>query len=171
LLLSASRLVNTKLLKQRILQLYSDIFEGFITHRQTILDLLEIQEGEDCQIELPPQTTAAPLSLSPATDRKWRLYQEVVAQMQLIIKSTSPEQFVDSVQRLLEFLEQQDFPTEEIQKKVITQAIIKRAEKDQMFQKQLLEWEKKVDDAARHSIVGEAVRLAIALILAETQPP
>jgi hypothetical protein len=68
-------------------------------------------------------------------------------------------------------LEQQDFPTEEIQKKVITQAIIKRAQKDQMFQKQLLEWEKKVDDAARFSIVGEAVRLAIALILAETQPP
>jgi hypothetical protein len=85
--------------------------------------------------------------------------------------SQAPEQFVDSVQRLLEFLKQQNISTEEIQLKVIGQAIMKRGQKDQVFQKQLLQWEETADEAARFSIVGEAVRLAIALIWSQAKSP
>jgi hypothetical protein len=99
------------------------------------------------------------------------MYQEVINQIQRIIMSQAPEQFVDSVQRLLEFLKQQNISTEEIQLKVIGQAIMKRGQKDQVFQKQLLQWEETADEAARFSIVGEAVRLAIALIWSQANSP
>jgi predicted RNA methylase len=95
----------------------------------------------------------------------------VVNQIQRIIIVQAPEQFVQSVQRLLEFLKQQNISTEQIQKKVISQVIKKRAEKDEVFQKQLLQWEEAADEAARFSIVGQAVRLAIALIWSDTQSP
>jgi hypothetical protein len=85
--------------------------------------------------------------------------------------SRAPEHCVDSVQRLLDFLKQQNISTEEIQKKVIVRATRKRAEQDQIFQKQLLKWEETAPEAARFSIVGQAVRLAIALILSEAQSP
>jgi len=49
--------------------------------------------------------------------------------------------------------------------------IKKRAEKDEVFQKQLLQWEEAADEAARFSIVGQAVRLAIALLWSPTQSP
>jgi hypothetical protein len=54
---------------------------------------------------------------------------------------------------------------------VIGQAIMKRGQKDQVFQKQLLQWEETADEAARFSIVGEAVRLAIALIWSQAKSP
>jgi hypothetical protein len=82
----------------------------------------------------------------------------------------APEQCVDSVQRLLDFLQQHNISTEEIQKRVIVQASMKRAQTDYMFQKQLLDWEETAPEAARFSIVGQAVRLAIALILSNAQP-
>jgi hypothetical protein len=97
------------------------------------------------------------------------MYQEVVNQIQRIILFQSPEQFVDSVQRLLEFLKQENISTEDIQKKVISRAIMKRAQKDQMFQKQLVQWEETANEAARFSIVGQAVRLAIALIWSQNK--
>jgi hypothetical protein len=74
------------------------------------------------------------------------------------------------VQRLLDFLQQHNISTEEIQKRVIVQASMKRAQTDYMFQKQLLDWEETAPEAARFSIVGQAVRLAIALILSNAQP-
>ncbi len=99
------------------------------------------------------------------------MYQEVVTQIQRIIMSQDPEQCIDSVQRLLKFLNEQNISTEEIQKKVIGKVIIRRAEKDQMFQKQLRQWEETADEAARFSIVGQAVRLAIALIWSNGELP
>jgi hypothetical protein len=42
---------------------------------------------------------------------------------------------------------------------------MKRAETDEIFQKQLLRWEEAASEAARFSVVGQAVRLAIATIL------
>jgi hypothetical protein len=74
------------------------------------------------------------------------------------------------VQRLLDFLQQHNISTEEIQKRVIVQASMKRAQTDYMFQKQLFDWEETAPEAARFSIVGQAVRLAIALILSNAQP-
>lgn len=166
--LSASRLINKKRLSQRILELYPEMFRRFVVQRQTLLDLLEIQENQEFKTELLTFKSARP-PLPPSVVHRLRLYQQVVAQIQRIITCKSPDQFVDSVQRLLKFLKQQNFSTEEIQKKVITQAIMKRAQKDEMFQKQLLQWEETANDAARFSIVGQTVRLAIALIWSQAQ--
>jgi hypothetical protein len=164
-------LVNTKLLSQRILQLYPKILDRFVAHRQTILDLLEIKENQDFKIEPLPLSYPPPPPPPAVGDHRRRMYQEVINQIQRIIMSQAPEQFVDSVQRLLEFLKQHNISTEEIQKKVIGQAIMKRGQKDQVFQKQLLQWEETADEAARFSIVGEAVRLAIALIWSQAKSP
>ncbi|NEP45726.1 MAG: low-complexity protein, partial [Okeania sp. SIO2H7] len=65
---------------------------------------------------------------------------------------------------LLDYLQAQGLCTEEIQQKVIAQVIIKRARKDKTFWEQLLRWEKTAPEAARISMVGEAVRYAIAIL-------
>lgn len=163
--LSANRLVNTKLISQRIVQVYPEMLQRFLTRRQLLLDLLEIKEAQNLQIErLPPLPAPPPPSLSP-THRKRQLYQEVVTQIQRIILSQAPEQCVESVERLIEFLQQQNISTEEIQKQVIGKVIMKRAEADGIFQKHLLRWEETASEAARFSVVGQAVRLAIAMIV------
>jgi hypothetical protein len=72
---------------------------------------------------------------------------------------------VESVERLIEFLQQQNISTEEIQKQVIGKVIMKRAEADGIFQKHLLRWEETASEAARCSVVGQAVRLVIAMIV------
>ena len=169
--LSTSRLVNAKLLSQRILQLYPKMFERFMAQRQTILGLLEVKENVDLNLEVILHSQAPPAPPPSSLEYRRRLYIEVVNQIQRIIIVQAPEQFVQSVQRLLEFLKQQNISTEQIQKKVISQVIKKRAEKDEVFQKQLLQWEEAADEAARFSIVGQAVRLAIALIWSDTQSP
>ncbi|HEY9597328.1 MAG TPA: low-complexity protein, partial [Cyanophyceae cyanobacterium] len=64
---------------------------------------------------------------------------------------------------------EQKIATEEIQQKVIVQAIKQRIVKDPIFQRQLLQWEETADESARFSLVGKAVRLAIALILSESK--
>jgi hypothetical protein len=169
--LSVNRLIKTKVLSQRILQLYPEMFERFAAQRQSFLDLLEIKETHDLPIELFSRPPAPPPPLLSSTDRRRRMYQEVVTQIQRIIMSQDPEHCIDSVQRLLKFLNEQNISTEEIQKKVIGKVIIKRAEKDQMFQKQLRQWEETADEVARFSIVGQAVRLAIALIWSNGELP
>lgn len=166
--LSASRWINTKLLSQRILKLYPEMFRRFLVQRLNLLDLLEIKENQALKTELLTLKNA-PSTPPPLMASRLRLYQQVVNQIQRIITSKTPDQFVESVQRLLKFLKQQNFSTEEIQKKVITQAIIKRAQTDEIFQKQLLQWEETADDVARFSIVGQTVRLAIALIWSQAQ--
>jgi uncharacterized protein YjbI with pentapeptide repeats len=168
--LSSNRWVNTKLISQRILERYPEMVKRLAACRQTILDLLEIKETRDLKIELLLHSATPPSpSLSPA-ERHRRLYQEVVTQIQRIIMSQTPEQCVNSVERLLEFLTQQNISTEEIQKKVIGLVIVKRARKDQMFQKQLLQWEETASEAARFSVLGQAVRLAIASLWSSTHP-
>jgi len=167
--LSANQIVNTKLVSQRILQLYPKILERFLIQRQTILNLLNIKENPESKIK--PLSRSSVLPPPPGlADRRRRMYQEVINQIERIIISQAPDQFVESVQRLLDFLKQQNISTEEIQKKVIVQAIMKRVEQDEIFQKLLLHWEGTADEAARFSIVGQAVRLAIALILSQGQP-
>lgn len=162
--LSTNRWVNTKLIRQRILQLYPEMLQRFATHRSMILKLLEIKESRNLKIELLPQTPPLPPPFIPIADHRRHVYQEVVTQIQRIIMTQSPQQCVESVERLLKFLRKQNISTEEIQKKVIGQVIMKRATTDQIFKKQLLEWEERADDTARFSVVGQAVRLALALI-------
>jgi uncharacterized protein YjbI with pentapeptide repeats len=169
--LSVNRLVNTKLLSQRILEVYPEMFRRLAAQRQTILHLLKIGEKLDSQKELPPQPPTASASPNPPADRRQSQYLEVVNQIQRIIMSQPPEQLVENVQQQLEFLKQQNLITEEIQKKVITQAIIKRAKNDELFTEQLLQWEQTASEAARFSLVGQAVRLAIALIWPDADSP
>ncbi|MEW6494125.1 MAG: pentapeptide repeat-containing protein [Cyanobacteriota bacterium] len=162
--LTTNRWVNTKIISQRILQLYPEMLQRFAAHRPIILNLLQIKEIGNSKIEPLPQKSPIPAPLIPIANRRRHLYQEVVTQIQRIIMSQSPQQCVESVERLLEFLKRQNISTEEIQKKVIGQVIMKRAETDQIFQKQLLEWQESADETTRFSVVGQAVRLAIALI-------
>jgi hypothetical protein len=169
--LSTSRLVNTKVLSQRIFELYPEMFGRLVAQRQAILGLLDIRQNPHLKIELLTQPLLEASPAAPAVDHRRRMYQEVVTQIQRIIMAGAPEQCVDSVQRLVEFLKQQNISTEEIQKRVIVQAARKRANNDQIFQKQLLNWEETAPEAARFSIVGQAVRLAIALILSEAPHP
>jgi hypothetical protein len=51
----------------------------------------------------------------------------------------------------------------------MVKVIMKRAETDELFQKQLLQWEETATDAARFSFVGQAVRLAIAMLWSNTE--
>jgi len=167
--LSVNRIVNIKILSQRILQLYPEILQRFLVHRQSIWDFLEIKETQNLSIELAPQPLAPSGSKLSLADWRRQLYQEVVVQIQRIIMFQAPEEFFNSVERLLEFLRKQNISTEEIQKQVISQVIRKRAKKDLLFQKQLGQWEEQADDAARFSLVGEAICLGIALIRSDAK--
>lgn len=169
--LSVNRLVNIKLLSQRILQLYPEILQRFCVQRQSLLDLLEIKETQDLIIEFVPKPLAPSRSQISSSERRRQLYQEVVVQIQRIIMFQAPEQFLDSVERLLVFLRQQNISTEEIQKQVISQVIRKRAKKDTLFQDKLRQWQEKADNAARFSLVGQAIYLGIALIESEDKSP
>ncbi|HEY9600670.1 MAG TPA: low-complexity protein, partial [Allocoleopsis sp.] len=162
--LSVNRLVNTKLLSQRILELYPELLRRFAAQRQSILKLLKIGEKPDSPKKLSgPSPIASPASGSIAA-RRQQNYRAILNQIQKIILSQPPELLVKNVQPRLKFLQQQNLLTEEIQKKVISQAMIERAKTDELFINQLLQWEKTASEAARFSLLGQAVRLAIALL-------
>jgi hypothetical protein len=169
--LKATRLVNAKLLSRRIFQLYPEILQRLLTCRTEIISLLSISprvDEPDLALEPPPQATQEP-KLLPSPDRRIRLYQEVVRQMQQIMTSQAPEQFVQSIQQLLHYLSRQGITTEEIQKKVISQVITQRAKQDKGFCAHMQRWETTAPEAARLSTVGQAIRLAIALMWTETK--
>jgi hypothetical protein len=89
----------------------------------------------------------------------------MVRQIWLILMSQTPEKLSQSVQRLLDYLKQQGLATEQIQRKVISQAIVQQAKQDSVFREQLIAWEKTASDQVRCSMIGEAVRFAIALLI------
>lgn len=157
--LSADRLVNARLVSRRILQLYPTMLQRLRVHRSEILRHLEIAPRSphlNDTFKAPP----AP----PLKNRRDRLYQEVVRQIQHILLSQAPEHFVQSVQNLMDYLDREGFSTEEIQKRLIGQAIVQRAKRDSGFRDYLLRWEANSTESARLSTVGQAVRLAIALL-------
>ena len=84
--------------------------------------------------------------------------------MQRILLVQSPEQFAESVPRLLQFLHTQGIATAELEKKVISQVIARRAQKDAAFQNHLLRWERTAPERDRLSTIGQAVRLALAFL-------
>jgi uncharacterized protein YjbI with pentapeptide repeats len=170
--LAASRMVNSKILNRRIFQLYPEILNRLLTRRSEILGLLEITARADdleLALEPPPEPVKPSPRTLPSPDRRVRLYQEVVRQIQHIMLSQAPEQFVQSVQHLLDFLDRQGISTEEIQKKIIGQIIVQRAKQDKSFRDHLLRWEKTAPESARISTVGQAMRTAIALLWAQSQ--
>ncbi|HEY9805810.1 MAG TPA: hypothetical protein V6D04_04530, partial [Candidatus Obscuribacterales bacterium] len=111
-----------------------------------------------------PPAQRSPTATPANQDKRLRLYQEVVRQIQHILLSQTPDQFVGSVEHLLGYLKQQGISTEEIQKKLLSQVIVKRAKQDRAFLEHLKHWEQTADESARLSSVGEAVRLAIAFL-------
>jgi hypothetical protein len=79
----------------------------------------------------------------------------------------APEQFVESVQRLIDYLDRQGISTQEIQKKVVSQVIIQRAKRDNSFHSHLLRWERLATKPVRLSTIGQAVHRAIAFLATE----
>jgi hypothetical protein len=153
--LSANRLVNGKILGDRILELYPDMLEKVLAKDAEILSLLDL--------------TVASNSTQPSHNevllRRQEIYQRMVRHISLILMSQTPDKLSESVQRLLDYLKQQGITTEQIQKKVISQSIVQQAKQDPVFREHLLTWEKTASDQIRCSMIGEAVRFAIALLI------
>jgi uncharacterized protein YjbI with pentapeptide repeats len=168
---ATSRPVNAKILTRRVFQIYPDIVRRVLAQRQQLFKVLEIAERNgkaNPTLDPPPHP---PLQQLPSPDKRLRIYQEVVRQIQHILLSQAPDQFIDSVEKLLDYLRRQGISTEEIQKKIIGQVIIQRAKQDKAFQEQLLRWEKNASETARLSAVGEAIRFAIALLWSQSPSP
>ncbi|MEP1057853.1 MULTISPECIES: pentapeptide repeat-containing protein [Cyanophyceae] len=169
--LKATRPVNAKALTRRIFQVYPKILQQLLTHRTEILSLLAIApqtKQSDVALEPASQVNRAAPEV-PSHDRRIRLYQEVVRQIQHIMMNQAPDQFVQSVQQLLDYLNHQGIATEAIQKKVISQVITQRAKQDKSFCDHIQRWEKTAPDVARSSAVGQAMRFAIAQMWADTK--
>jgi uncharacterized protein YjbI with pentapeptide repeats len=171
--LQGSRLVNSKILAQRILKLYPEVTQKLQEQRTAIYDLMDIKvNGNVATLVVEPTSPVAqePAKINPQQlqkDDRQRIYQEVVNQIQHIIMFQNPARFVESVQRLLMFLQDKGISTEEVQKTIIGRILVKRSHQDPEFQNQLMEWEKNVDESARFSLVGESIRLALATLWAQ----
>ncbi|MCP2732005.1 pentapeptide repeat-containing protein [Limnofasciculus baicalensis] len=165
--LSANHRANEQRLRRRILQLYPKMSQRVLENRQIILESLKILEPGNIKTEsiLQGQKSSPPPTI--ILDAEEQVYQRTIYQIQRIIMSQPPDRFVTSVQRLLKFLKQQNISTEEIQQTIICQVILKRAAQEEGFKKQLMVWEDTASRAARASKVGQSMRAAIALILAE----
>jgi uncharacterized protein YjbI with pentapeptide repeats len=164
--LNANRLVNSKLLAKNFLRIYANMLKRVMARRSKLLMLLNLATPpSDSSPQALEETTSAPLK--PISDKRREIYKEVSHQIKSILLSQSPENFVDSVQRLLDYLKQQGISTGEIQKKLISQVILKRAQQDTAFREQLLRWDQMASEKARFSMVGESVRYAIALLWQE----
>ncbi|MBE9161061.1 pentapeptide repeat-containing protein [Tychonema sp. LEGE 06208] len=155
--LSANRLVNGKILGDRILALYPDMLEKVLAKRAEIWGLLDLAVASN---SVEPQEP----SHNEVLVRKQEIYQRMVRQISFILMSQTPDKFSESVQRLLDYLKQQGIPTIQIQRKVISQAIVQRAKQDPGFREQLILWEKTAPANVRGSMMGEAVRGAIGLL-------
>jgi uncharacterized protein YjbI with pentapeptide repeats len=162
--LSANRLVNGKILGARILALYPDMLEKVLAKGTEILSLLDLAVADNGSQEESATPQPAMPSQKEVLLRRQEIYQRMVRQISFILMSQTPDKFSESVQRLLDYLKQQGIPTEQIQKKVISQAIVQRAKQDAGFREQLLRWEKTASPSVRCSMMGEAVRFAIALL-------
>lgn len=183
--LTANRQVNPKILIRRVFQLYPQIRQRVLAKRCDLLKLLDIQahpnpleasiengalasaqagshrERPDLAGDATVIQAARPAS---SKDRRAQVYQEVVRQIQHILLSQKPGQFVESVQRLLDYLSFQGISTEEIQQKIIGQAIVQRAKEDPTFREHLLRWEQTTEESIRLSPMGQTVRMAIAIV-------
>jgi uncharacterized protein YjbI with pentapeptide repeats len=171
--LTANRLVNAKLVSRRVFQRYPEIMHRLLARRSEILTMLEIVASPDSPngAVAPAPIASPPEAPSPQPDKRERLYQEIVRQIQHIVASQEPGQLVESVQRLIDYLDRQGISTKEIQKKLVSQVIIQRAKRDASFHNQLLRWERLATEPVRLSAVGQAVQKAIAFLTTSTRQP
>jgi uncharacterized protein YjbI with pentapeptide repeats len=162
--LKANRLVNGKILSDRILELYPDMLAKVLVKRTEILGLLDLAVVNlDRDSEASSTPPSAKLASKEVLERRQVIYEQMVRQITFILMSQTPDRFSESVQLLLDYLKQQGIPTEQIQKKVISQTIVQRAKQDPVFRQQLLRWDKVASDRIRGSMMGQTVLFAIAL--------
>lgn len=162
--LLANQLVNSKQLTRRILQIYPIVKQKLLVRREEILSLLGIRGTKLEQSVLDGQNQITPQSSALQIDRHTQLYQEVVRQIQHILVTQYPDQIVNSVQRLLDYLSREGVSTIEIQKRVIGQAIVQRARRDRGFRDHLLQWQPVTTESVKRTAVGQAIQLAIATL-------
>jgi hypothetical protein len=165
--LAANFAVNPQTVTERILAVYTEMLQSLLNHRSTILNLLQNNPLPSSASQSEEEPTPAQSPPAPNAEQRLRVYNDVTNQIQRIIYAQSPEQIVGNVQRLLNFLTQHGFATEEIQRRIIGQAVVKRARNEDMFQNQLLQWDEKAEEIARTSAAGVALRQAIALLLSK----
>jgi len=160
--LVANQALNAKQMTRRIFQIYPQMKQRFLARRTEILGLLDISLPVSLQ-PAPSEAAklAAPSAPEPVPERRSQLYQEVVRQIQHILVTQTPEQIVESVQRLLDYLKREGIATDEIQRKVIGQAIVQRARRDRGFREHLLQWKATAPKTVWNSTVGQAIQLAI----------
>lgn len=166
--LSCNRAVNSKNLRSHLAKIYSNMLDKLQTKRQKILGLLniiEIKSEPSIPKEIPTITPPTP---QPINQENLSLYREVVQQIEIIIMSQTPEKLVESIERLINFLNVKGISTDEIQQKIIGQTIVRRAKQDQIFQKQLMHWEKNTAPGIQLSPVGTAIKVAIAILCQES---
>ncbi|MCU0517881.1 MAG: pentapeptide repeat-containing protein [Oscillatoria sp. Prado101] len=164
--LKANHFVSAKLVAGRILQLYPEMLRRLNARWPEIFRLLNItgqlNNSPPSSAPAPQPPLLPPSPEQPTSGKRQQVYQEVVRQIQYILVNQAPAQFVDSVQRLLDYLKSQGISTEELQKKAIVQVIAHRAKQDPAFGENLVRWQKTATEYARLSMVGEAIRLALA---------
>ncbi|HEY9295521.1 MAG TPA: pentapeptide repeat-containing protein, partial [Phormidium sp.] len=167
--LTCNRAVNSKNLRSRLAEIYTNMLGQLQVKRPKILGMLNIIE---MKIEAPipsEKLMASPPPPERLNEENMNLYREVVRQIEIIVMSQPPEKLVESIQRLLNFLKQKEISTEEIQNKIIGEVIVRRAKQDEAFQKHLIQWEKNATPTIRLSPVGSAMRMAIAILWQESQ--
>ncbi|NJP11883.1 MAG: pentapeptide repeat-containing protein [Leptolyngbyaceae cyanobacterium RU_5_1] len=164
--IGVSRVVNSKTLIRRIFQLYPEIRQRLLTRRGDVLRLLGIANPLG-QPEIPHFSSSTNQGLPPSlssVDQQVRIYKDITRQVQHILVTQAPDLFMDSVQQLLKYLDREGIATEDLQRKVIAQAIAQRAQRDRGFKTHLLNWEMNVSKTARLSIIGQAIRMAIVVL-------
>jgi len=170
--LTANRPVNAKLLGRQILQLYPQMLQRWLSKRAEIFSLLAIVPPAVSPGAVQNGTVPAAATNGKVTgDRRQKLYQEVVRQIQSIVASQAPDRMVEAVQRLLLYLHREGVATEAIQKKLIGQVIVQRARQDRQFRQELYRWEQGAPEEVRSSPVGQAVRTAIAQFSSQSLQP
>ena len=169
--LLASHMVNGKIIAEQILNLYPEVKERLSLCRHQLLSVLKQPplSRSPSRSETGGNTSGSGVPAQPTIDRQQQLYQETSKQIKTILFSQMPEQFVDNIQRLLNYLKEEGINLEELQKKVIVTAIVQRGQQDDAFRENLFQWEKKASQQMRVSMMGKSVRVAIAILWKKQQ--
>ncbi|MCS6814361.1 MAG: pentapeptide repeat-containing protein [Cyanobacteria bacterium] len=161
--LLVNRPINASTLTQRILKLYPEMQQQWKRHQKAILTRMNI-------LVQPHQTSTDPTTLGTAplpqatTNHTSKLPGQIMQHVQLSLFSQDAQDRAQHSQALVAFLTQQGIKTDEEQRRLIGKVIMKRASLDKTFLDRLLRWERSADQAERTSLVGEAVRSAIAML-------
>ncbi|MEB3886787.1 pentapeptide repeat-containing protein [Lyngbya sp. CCY1209] len=163
--LQANHWVNAEWVGDQILGRYPEMVARVGENRAAIAQLLGLHDLSDSAGD---PSRSPHLELSQLSERQKNLYWEISRQIQSILNSQSPSEFVDPVQRLLSYLEKQGISTREIRHRAIVEQIVGRAKREPKFREQLRDWEKQTGIAGNRSPMQQLLRFAIALLSTES---